>query len=79
MSLKLYFDLLSQPSRALYIYLKAAKVPFEPCMVPLAKSKIELNYFKFNSYLIAIVQIFYRCTVETRIRKNKPISESSMY
>ncbi|XP_026478575.1 glutathione S-transferase theta-1-like isoform X1 [Ctenocephalides felis] len=51
MSLKLYFDLLSQPSRALYIYLKAAKVPFEPCMVPLAKNaQLKPEYAKINRF-----------------------------
>ncbi|KAJ1531003.1 hypothetical protein ONE63_005835 [Megalurothrips usitatus] len=35
MTLKLYFDLLSQPSRALKIFFDIAKVPFEPCPVAL--------------------------------------------
>ena len=29
MGLKLYYDLLSQPSRALYIFLKVCNIPFE--------------------------------------------------
>lgn len=33
--LKLYFDLLSQPSRALYIFFELAKVPHEKVPVPL--------------------------------------------
>jgi len=35
MVLKLYYDLLSQPSRALYITLTAANIPFEKCEVAL--------------------------------------------
>lgn len=37
MSLKLYYDLLSQPSRALYMFLKAANIPFEAKPVALRK------------------------------------------
>ncbi|KAJ3644976.1 hypothetical protein Zmor_022672 [Zophobas morio] len=37
MTLKLYFDFLSQPSRALYIFLKINKIPFEACQVALRK------------------------------------------
>lgn len=36
MPLKFYFDLMSQPCRALYILLKATNVPFEKCLVNLA-------------------------------------------
>lgn len=35
MSLKLYYDLLSQPSRALLIFLQKTKIPFEKCPVAL--------------------------------------------
>lgn len=37
MSLKLYIDLLSQPSRALYIFFKACNIPFEKKIVNLVK------------------------------------------
>ncbi|GLV32972.1 Glutathione S transferase T3 [Carabus blaptoides fortunei] len=46
MTLKLYYDLLSQPSRAVYIFLKAAKVPFEPKDVPLRKNAHFTDDFK---------------------------------
>ncbi|KAJ8941749.1 hypothetical protein NQ314_010286 [Rhamnusium bicolor] len=39
MVLKYYFDLMSQPSRALYIFLKLTKIPFESCPVALRKGK----------------------------------------
>ncbi|VEN52334.1 unnamed protein product [Callosobruchus maculatus] len=35
MVLKYYYDLLSQPSRAVYIFLKMNKIPFEPAVVNL--------------------------------------------
>ncbi|XP_043261383.1 glutathione S-transferase theta-1-like [Colletes gigas] len=37
MSLKLYYDLLSQPSRALYIFLKVSNIPFESKKINLGK------------------------------------------
>lgn len=43
MVLKLYYDLLSQPSRALYIFFKKAGIPFEPCIVNLAKGWYTIN------------------------------------
>ncbi|KAF2901871.1 hypothetical protein ILUMI_04312 [Ignelater luminosus] len=46
MSLKLYYDLLSQPSRALYIYLQVCKIPFEKCPVALRKGEHLSEEFK---------------------------------
>ena len=37
MALILYYDLMSQPSRALYIFLKLAGIPFEPKAIALRK------------------------------------------
>nr|XP_022913304.1 glutathione S-transferase theta-1-like [Onthophagus taurus] len=39
MSLKLYFDLMSQPSRALFIMLKKYNIPFQECLVNLGKGE----------------------------------------
>ncbi|KAK7867896.1 hypothetical protein R5R35_002820 [Gryllus longicercus] len=39
MSLKVYFDFLSPPSRALLMFLKANRIPFEPKEVKLAKGE----------------------------------------
>lgn len=51
MALKLYFDYLSQPSRALYILLKYSKAPFEACPVALRKGdcKILFVFLKINN------------------------------
>lgn len=37
MVLKYYFDLMSQPCRALWLFLKANNIPFEECPVALRK------------------------------------------
>lgn len=37
--IKFYFDLLSQPSRALYIFLKQAKIPTDDHPIALRKGK----------------------------------------
>lgn len=39
MVLKLYYDLMSQPSRAVYLFLKAANIPFEARPVALQKGE----------------------------------------
>ncbi|XP_017784965.1 PREDICTED: glutathione S-transferase theta-1-like [Nicrophorus vespilloides] len=48
MSLKLYYDFLSQPSRALYILLKTSKLPFEDCPVALRNGAHLNDEFKYN-------------------------------
>jgi glutathione S-transferase len=35
MTLRVYYDLMSQPSRAIYLFLKVANIPFESCLVKL--------------------------------------------
>ncbi|XP_045460007.1 glutathione S-transferase theta-1 [Harmonia axyridis] len=52
MSLKLFYDLLSQPSRAMYILLKVSKVPFESCPVNLRGGEHLSEEFreKFNRF-----------------------------
>lgn len=39
MALKYYYDLMSQPSRAIYIFLKANKINFEAKPVALRKGR----------------------------------------
>ncbi|XP_018576339.1 glutathione S-transferase theta-1-like [Anoplophora glabripennis] len=48
MVLKYYFDLMSQPSRALYIFLKLTNIPFEACPVALRKGEHLSEEFKKN-------------------------------
>jgi glutathione S-transferase len=44
--MKFYFDLLSQPSRALFIFLKMNKIPFEPMVTKLARREHLTESFK---------------------------------
>lgn len=37
--LKLYFDLVSQPARALFMFLKLNNIPFEPCRISIKDGK----------------------------------------
>lgn len=46
MSLKLFYDLLSQPSRALYILFKVNNIPFEACPVKLREGEHLSDEFK---------------------------------
>ncbi|CAL7950300.1 unnamed protein product [Xylocopa violacea] len=51
MSLKLYYDLLSQPSRALYIFLKVCNIPFEGKLINLAKrEQLTAGYEKIHPF-----------------------------
>ncbi|XP_053677843.1 glutathione S-transferase theta-1-like [Anopheles nili] len=45
-NLKLYFDLMSQPSRALWIFLEKTKIPYEKCLVNLGKGEHMTEEFK---------------------------------
>lgn len=38
-TMEFYYDLLSQPCRAIYVFLKAAGVQFEPKLIELTKGK----------------------------------------
>ncbi|XP_035893572.1 glutathione S-transferase theta-2-like [Anopheles stephensi] len=46
--LKLYYDFMSQPSRALYIFLSTNKVPFERCPVALRKFEQKTPEYRKN-------------------------------
>ena len=51
MSLKLYYDLLSPPARAVYVFMSHCKIPFEPKLVVLAKKKqFEDGYEKISPF-----------------------------
>uniref|UniRef100_A0A182Q6X2 glutathione transferase n=1 Tax=Anopheles farauti TaxID=69004 RepID=A0A182Q6X2_9DIPT len=45
-NLKYYYDLLSQPSRALFIFLEKTKIPYEKCPVSLGKGQHLTDDFK---------------------------------
>ncbi len=42
MALKVYYDLMSQPSRAVYMFLKIANIPFESHLVKLREGTLPL-------------------------------------
>ncbi|CAK9820521.1 Glutathione S-transferase theta-1 [Anthophora plagiata] len=51
MSLKLYYDLLSQPSRALYIFLKVCNIPFEQKLINLRNGEhLTTEYQKIHRF-----------------------------
>nr|XP_033333518.1 glutathione S-transferase theta-1-like [Megalopta genalis]XP_033333519.1 glutathione S-transferase theta-1-like [Megalopta genalis] len=51
MALKLYYDLLSQPSRAVYIFLKASNIPFEKKVINLSKMEhLSSDYQKIHPF-----------------------------
>merc|ERR1711971_62441 len=51
MVLKYYYDLMSQPCRALYIFLKLNKIPYEPKEVALRKGEHrQEEYSKLNPF-----------------------------
>ncbi|GLG95039.1 Glutathione S-transferase 1 [Gryllus bimaculatus] len=51
MTLRFYYDLLSQPSRALYIFLKMNKIPFEDCKVNLSQGEhMTDEYARINPF-----------------------------
>lgn len=51
MALKLYYDLLSQPGRAVYIFLKASNIPFEKKLINLGKMEhLSSDYQKINPF-----------------------------
>uniref|UniRef100_A0A915L6U6 GST N-terminal domain-containing protein n=1 Tax=Romanomermis culicivorax TaxID=13658 RepID=A0A915L6U6_ROMCU len=51
MSLKLYYDLMSQPSRAVYIFLNFNSIPFENCPVALRRGEhLTEEYSKINPF-----------------------------
>uniref|UniRef100_A0A2M4BYQ2 glutathione transferase n=1 Tax=Anopheles marajoara TaxID=58244 RepID=A0A2M4BYQ2_9DIPT len=45
-SLKLYYDLLSQPSRVLWILLEKSKIPYQQCLINLGKGEHLTEQFK---------------------------------
>ncbi|XP_064612781.1 glutathione S-transferase theta-1-like [Liolophura sinensis] len=45
-ALKLYFDFMSQPSRSVYMFLKASKIPFTPKPIALRKGEHFTEEFK---------------------------------
>lgn len=51
MGLKLYYDLLSQPSRALYIFLKVCNIPFEEKLINIGKGEhLRPEYQKIHPF-----------------------------
>lgn len=59
---KFYYDLLSQPSRALYIFFKLAKIPVDENPIALRKGKKlqSVGYFKSKCSF----KFLLRCTLD---------------
>ena len=51
MALRVYYDLMSQPSRAIYLFLKVANIPFESCLVKLREGRITNTQSTLKSVL----------------------------
>lgn len=63
MGLKLYFDFMSQPSRALYILMKTANINFEPVSVALKKGKV---YFKTSMLHYVIKRYYFKARISVK-------------
>jgi len=51
MTLKLYYDLMSQPARSLYMFLNKTKIPFEKCRIDIARGQNHSDeYLKINPF-----------------------------
>lgn len=48
---KLYYDLMSQPSRAIYMFLRLANIPFEEQQIALRKGKLHNPVRKFGIHI----------------------------
>ncbi|XP_037041924.1 glutathione S-transferase theta-1-like [Bradysia coprophila] len=46
--LKFYYDLMSQPARALYMFLKLNQIPHEPCYVSIGKGEHQTDDYEQN-------------------------------
>lgn len=55
MTLKFYYDLMSQPSRALRILLAATKIPYQDCPVALRKGRKYL--FDIQEFLLLVIHM----------------------
>lgn len=60
MALKLYFDLISQPARAIYMFLKVANIEFQPCPVKLRRGNI---IFIFTTDIIPLYTYVLKYTI----------------
>lgn len=56
--IKFYYDLMSQPSRALYIFLKSTKIPFDEFPIALRKGKFHFLHDGTYVHLIYSILLF---------------------
>ena len=52
--LKLYYDLMSQPSRAVVMFCKLAKIPYEDHPVALRKGQMKGHQKTLSGYLLIV-------------------------
>ncbi|XP_059475185.1 glutathione S-transferase theta-1-like isoform X2 [Neocloeon triangulifer] len=57
MSMKLYFDLMSQPARAVYMFLRKTNIPFEPKRIDLKKGQHFSDEYKTNVNPFGLVPV----------------------
>lgn len=66
--IKFYYDLMSQPTRALYLFLKLNQIPYEGVRIDLAKGMCVKRYLTFGLIVIAgTISVFFYVQYRSRV------------